>query len=355
MPGVSRNTSCAWGRFLTPKMRWRVVCGLGVTMASFIPMMALSNVDLPTLGAPMIVTTPACNDAVSIGAIIPKQRDDTTHLEATAPQDIPRAHRTTCGLSGASRGARESEPMALPAAPRFRGRRRRHPLRRGLRAGLLRCLAICLCHVQAPERTFRIILCQQFSGLFQRRSSTVERALRRREIRALGPYKAHAAQRLAGAINTRRRRPQMRLSLGHQLRPHLALGRVLTRLRHHGIDFFALLKSLRYPLSSFLVLALLGQLFGFVQSVLSVSNATINGCQGTRTHPNICCRSHCPLRAGRTLFQGRQTLADLCRWLWWLRWLQCLFRCTPQQQHACRQAGAHNTPQISPAQTCRQH
>src|SRR5712691_9895015 len=118
MPGVSRNTSCAWGRFLTPKMRWRVVCGLGVTMASFIPMMALSNVDLPTLGAPMIVTTPACNDAVSIGAIIPKQRDDTTHLEATAPQDIPRAHRTTCGLSGASRGARESEPMALPAAPR---------------------------------------------------------------------------------------------------------------------------------------------------------------------------------------------------------------------------------------------
>jgi len=85
--------------------------------------------------------------------------------------------------------------MALPAAPRLRGRRRRHPLRRGLRAGLLRCLAICLCQVQAPERTFRIILYQQFSGLFQRRSCTVERTVwRAPSIHVtVGPRRASAS------------------------------------------------------------------------------------------------------------------------------------------------------------------
>lgn len=42
-----------------PKMRLRVVCGLGVTMESFVPRMALSNVDFPTLGLPMMATKPA--------------------------------------------------------------------------------------------------------------------------------------------------------------------------------------------------------------------------------------------------------------------------------------------------------
>ena len=40
-------------------MRLRVVCGLGVTMASFSPTMALSSVDLPTLGRPKMATVPA--------------------------------------------------------------------------------------------------------------------------------------------------------------------------------------------------------------------------------------------------------------------------------------------------------
>ena len=40
-------------------MRLRVVCGLGVTMASFSPTMRLSSVDLPTLGRPRIATVPA--------------------------------------------------------------------------------------------------------------------------------------------------------------------------------------------------------------------------------------------------------------------------------------------------------
>src|SRR5215510_14771714 len=70
MPGVSRNTNCAWGKFFTPRIRWRVVCGLGVTMASLVPMIALSNVDFPTFGAPIMVTKPAWNEAVCIGASI---------------------------------------------------------------------------------------------------------------------------------------------------------------------------------------------------------------------------------------------------------------------------------------------
>ena len=37
-------------------MRWRVVCGLRVTMASFSPTSAFSSVDLPALGRPMMET-----------------------------------------------------------------------------------------------------------------------------------------------------------------------------------------------------------------------------------------------------------------------------------------------------------
>src|SRR5205823_5415436 len=66
---VSRNTNCACGKFLTPRMRWRVVCGLGVTIASFVPMITLSNVDLPTLGAPMIVTKPERKAAISMAPL----------------------------------------------------------------------------------------------------------------------------------------------------------------------------------------------------------------------------------------------------------------------------------------------
>ena len=58
-PGVSTKT--IWPRSLlkTPARRLRVVCGLGVTIASFSPTMRLSSVDLPTLGRPRIATVPA--------------------------------------------------------------------------------------------------------------------------------------------------------------------------------------------------------------------------------------------------------------------------------------------------------
>src|SRR5271166_778252 len=66
-PGVSTRTICPEGRLplrstLTmPWMRLRVVCGLRVTMASFSPTSALSNVDFPAFGRPMIETNPERN------------------------------------------------------------------------------------------------------------------------------------------------------------------------------------------------------------------------------------------------------------------------------------------------------
>ena len=84
-PGVSTKTICPRARrppprgsspasatspFQTPTMRLRVVCGFGVTMASFSPTMALSSVDLPTFGRPRMATVPANRisaDALGVG------------------------------------------------------------------------------------------------------------------------------------------------------------------------------------------------------------------------------------------------------------------------------------------------
>src|SRR5450631_831773 len=55
-PGVSTKTICPRSLLKTPVIRFRVVCGLGVTMASFSPTIRLSSVDLPTFGRPRIAT-----------------------------------------------------------------------------------------------------------------------------------------------------------------------------------------------------------------------------------------------------------------------------------------------------------
>src|SRR5437870_5231986 len=59
MPGVSRKTTCASGSVRMPRMRLRVVCGLGVTMATLAPTSAFSSVDLPTFGRPTMAAYPA--------------------------------------------------------------------------------------------------------------------------------------------------------------------------------------------------------------------------------------------------------------------------------------------------------
>ena len=58
IPGVSTKMIWAWPAMEMPIMRVRVVWTLGVTIATFEPTMALSNVDLPAFGAPSNATYP---------------------------------------------------------------------------------------------------------------------------------------------------------------------------------------------------------------------------------------------------------------------------------------------------------
>src|SRR5438128_3153517 len=58
-PGVSSSATCAPGRVTTPRMRERVVCGLGETIATFCPSSRLSRVLLPTFGRPTMAAKPA--------------------------------------------------------------------------------------------------------------------------------------------------------------------------------------------------------------------------------------------------------------------------------------------------------
>ena len=58
MPGVSTNTICALPSIAMPRTSARVVCTLGVTIATLLPTSALISVDLPALGAPISAMKP---------------------------------------------------------------------------------------------------------------------------------------------------------------------------------------------------------------------------------------------------------------------------------------------------------
>jgi hypothetical protein len=57
-PGRSTSTICASGELATPRIARRVVCGLSDTIATLLPTMPLTSVDLPTLGRPASATKP---------------------------------------------------------------------------------------------------------------------------------------------------------------------------------------------------------------------------------------------------------------------------------------------------------
>src|ERR1017187_5447788 len=66
-------------------MRLRVVCGLRVTMASFSPTSALSKVDFPALGRPMMETNPDRNAMSALDLLGGRTRLQTnTHSIHTA-------------------------------------------------------------------------------------------------------------------------------------------------------------------------------------------------------------------------------------------------------------------------------
>ena len=60
MPGVSTKTTCASAASScsTPRMRWRVVFGRDEVIATLVPTILFTSVDLPTLGRPTTATKP---------------------------------------------------------------------------------------------------------------------------------------------------------------------------------------------------------------------------------------------------------------------------------------------------------
>src|SRR5713226_9687241 len=69
MNGVSTKITCDCGEVFTPRIRVRVVCGLGLSIASLAPTRAFSNVDLPTFGRPTKATKPQrnCSSSEEVG------------------------------------------------------------------------------------------------------------------------------------------------------------------------------------------------------------------------------------------------------------------------------------------------
>src|SRR5438445_8199987 len=90
MPGVSMSTTCASGRLTIPKMRLRVVCGTGVTMETFSPTSALTNVLLPAFGRPTTATNPDFIGAILISlpaAKLPPERFAWSSGRVTDPAE----------------------------------------------------------------------------------------------------------------------------------------------------------------------------------------------------------------------------------------------------------------------------
>ena len=86
MPGVSMNTSCAWPSIAMPRSSVRVVCTLGVTIATLLPTSALISVDLPALGAPISAMKPQRVSAGLLGVhgLLIHRHDPSARLRARA-------------------------------------------------------------------------------------------------------------------------------------------------------------------------------------------------------------------------------------------------------------------------------
>src|SRR5271163_627685 len=68
-PGVSINRICASSSLRIPRIRRRVVCGRGVTIATLCPTIRLTSVDLPTLVRPPTATNPARCSPIALTAL----------------------------------------------------------------------------------------------------------------------------------------------------------------------------------------------------------------------------------------------------------------------------------------------
>src|SRR6202171_5991199 len=69
-PGVSISRICASGSLRIPRIRRRVVCGRGVTIATLCPTIRFTIVDLPTLVRPPTATNPARCSPIALTALL---------------------------------------------------------------------------------------------------------------------------------------------------------------------------------------------------------------------------------------------------------------------------------------------
>src|SRR5680860_61583 len=137
MPGVSTNTTCAAsaaspeaGTCRIPRIAWRVVCGTGVVIAILCPTTALSRVDLPTFGRPMIEQKPerirrgsAARRSHPAGARGPTR--SAWPAPSLPPTPRPAPERTRTGPGGTGRRAWWARRRRRP--PRARGSHARLP------------------------------------------------------------------------------------------------------------------------------------------------------------------------------------------------------------------------------------
>ena len=117
IPGVSTKMSCASPSIAMPRMIARVVCTLGLTIVTLLPTSALTRVDLPTFGAPMMATKPQRRPRRVGSAAATREAAQLCRLHALAGQ-----HCGGGGLLGGALGAAQSLGRhAIPAVPRRRG------------------------------------------------------------------------------------------------------------------------------------------------------------------------------------------------------------------------------------------
>ena len=94
-PGRSTNTICNPGRVSTPCMRLRVVCGLGLTIDSFLPSSALSSVDFPTFGRPTRAAKPQrllpSSPPIGFCSLLMAPSRRRARRAAVAPPPVPHA------------------------------------------------------------------------------------------------------------------------------------------------------------------------------------------------------------------------------------------------------------------------
>src|SRR5271165_3664252 len=69
-PGVSINRICASSSLRIPRIRRRVVCGRGVTIATLCPTSRFTSVDFPTLVRPATATKPARCSPMALAALL---------------------------------------------------------------------------------------------------------------------------------------------------------------------------------------------------------------------------------------------------------------------------------------------